>query len=56
MMGPLLDQGFDDLLLIGSEHTEYGNSGTKNIKQSFYSHMNKGVVHTNFSQFCCCIG
>ena len=38
MMGPLLDEGFDDLRFIGSEHTEYDNSGTKmyyNLTVSF---------------------
>lgn len=44
MMGPLLDEGFDDLLFIGSEHTEYGNSGTKIYYNQFFSYTNKGVV------------
>ena len=58
MMGPLLDEGFDDLLFIGSEHTEYGNSGTKIYYNQFF-HIQIRVLylffHTNFSQFWCCI-
>ena len=59
MMGPLLDQDFDDLLLIGSEHTEYA-SGTENVIQYFFSHINKGVVlifsYNFLTVLCCCIG